>query len=207
MANLDQFITKVKRGMQMAHNFEVQFNSPLGPAGERTRDLSLMCEEVTVPGLTLATNTVFTFGESREVVYNRVFEPATFNFLVDINSTALTFFRDWMDKIIDPNTRMVGYYDTYANGSVIISHTNKGTYTTDKEVGAQQPLKKQNVYQVVLREAYPKAIQAYTLSSNTKDVLRYSVTMNYKYWERQRVDLPPSALPAVRRTNSGGTPR
>lgn len=204
MANLDEFITKVKRGMQMAYNFDVEFYPKQN--GVAARELQLMCEEVTVPGMALASNTVFTFGESREVVYNRVFEPAQFNFLVDINSTALTFFRDWMDAIIDPDTRMAGYYDDYT-GRVHIKHTNKGTYTTDSRVANGEPLKKEDRYQVVLYEAYPKAIQAYTLSSNTKDVLRYSVTMNYKYWARERVDLPPSARARIGRQTSGGIPR
>jgi len=201
MANLDQFISTVKNGMQMAYNYDVQFISKIGDG----RPLSLLCEEVTVPGMSLATNTIFTFGEAREVVYNRVFEPANFTFLVDINSTALTFFRDWMDKIIDPNTRLTSYYADYI-GTVIISHLNNGILVRD---GLNAD--KTQTYQIVLEEAYPKAIQAYTLSNNTKDVLRYSVTMNYKFSRRAGVSAPTQVVankePRINITTSGGLPR
>lgn len=198
MANLEQFISTVKNGMQMSYNFDVQFT---GPAASEARDLSLLCEEVTVPGMSLATNPVFTYGEPREVVYNRVFEPANFTFLVDINSTALTFFRSWIDKIINPNTRIVSYYNNYI-GTVSIKHLNNGRLIT-----AGNNADKQETYEVVLREAFPKAIQSYTLSNNTKDILRYSVTMNYKYWERQRVIVPPLQGPRITSSTNGGLPR
>jgi hypothetical protein len=198
MANLEQFISTVKNGMQMSYNFDVQFT---GPAASEARDLSLLCEEVTVPGMSLASNTVFTYGEPREVVYNRVFEPANFTFLVDINSTALTFFKSWMDKIINPNTRLVSYYNDYV-GSVAIKHLNNG-----RLISAGNNSEKQETYEVTLVDAYPKAIQSYTLSNNTKDILRYSVTMQYKYWERRRVIVPPIQSPRVVNTTSGGLPR
>jgi hypothetical protein len=198
MANLDQFISTVKNGMQLAYNFDVQFT---GPAAAEARDLSLLCEEVTVPGMSLATNPVFTYGEPREVVYNRVFEPANFTFLVDINSTALTFFRSWIDKIIDPNTKLVSYYNDYI-GTVAIKHLDNGRL---RSAGDNTP--KTEVYEVVLQEAFPKSIQSYTLSNNTKDILRFSVTMNYKYWERRRVIVPPIQSPRVVSVTAGGLPR
>ena len=198
MANLEQFISTVKNGMQMAYNFDVQFT---GPAASEARDLSLLCEEVTVPGMSLASNTVFTYGEPREVVYNRVFEPANFTFLVDINSTALTFFKSWMDKIINPDTRLVSYYNDYV-GRVAIKHLNNG-----RLISAGNNSEKTEVYEVTLVDAYPKAIQSYTLSNNTKDILRFSVTMQYKYWERNRVIVPQIQTPRVVNSTSGGLPR
>lgn len=189
MANLNEFIAKVKGGLQQSHNFDVQFQTSVG--GD-LRQLSILCDEVTVPGMTLASNTVFTFGEPREVVYNRVFEPATFTFLVDVNSSVLSFFRDWMDKIIDPRTRLANYYDTYAAGSrVVIQHLNA---------------EKQPVYSVTLHEAFPKSLNSYTLTNAGKDVLRYSVTMNYKYWNKSTVAVAPETRPRIEQSISGGTP-
>lgn len=204
MANLDQFISTVKSGMQMAYNYDVQF---IGGSGSSDK-LSLLCEEVTVPGMTFASNPVFTYGEAREVVYNRVFEPATFTFLVDSKSTALKFFRGWMDKIINPNTRLAGYYNSYT-GTVIIKHLNSGDLAGRDDT--QRDVEKKKVYEVYLREAYPKSIQSYTLSNNTKDIVRYSVTMNYKYWDNNTAptgNLPernPRSSRPVR--SNGGTPR
>ncbi len=175
----------------MSHNFEVEFQNSGNSNDLRT--LVLMCDDVTVPGMTLASNTVFTFGESREVVYNRVFEPATFTFMVDIGQTAPRFFRDWMDRIIDPRTKLVSYYDTYAaNSKVVIKHLNA---------------EKQPVYSLTLFEAFPKAVQSYTLSNSSKDVLRFNVTMNYKYWERTSLSVPPVTQNlGSQRSVNGGTP-
>lgn len=191
MTTIDQFVAKVKGGLQLSHNFEVEFIT----SGDNNalRSLVLLCDEVTVPGMTLASNTVFTFGEPREVVYNRVFEPANFMFLVDIQNSAPVFFRDWMDRIINPKNRLTSYYNEYAaNSKVIIKHLNA---------------EKQPVYSVTLYEAFPKALQSYTMSNSAKDVLRYGVTMNYKYWERTSLVVPPVTqnLGNTRNIN-GGTP-
>jgi hypothetical protein len=189
MANLNEFIATVKGGLQQSHNFDVQF---LTNIGGNSRQLSLLCDEVTVPGMTLASNTVFSFGESREVVYNRTFEPATFTFMVDINSNVMNYFRNWMDNIINPNTRLANYYDNYAKASrVVIQHLNA---------------EKQPVYSVTLHEAFPKSLNSYTLSNAGKDVLRYSVTMNYKYWDKSSVATPPVTSPRIPTSISGGTP-
>jgi len=189
MANLNEFISKVKGGLQQSHNFDVEIQTNVG--GD-LRTLSLMCDEVSVPGLTLASNTVFTFGEPREVVYNRTFAPATLTFMVDINSSVMNFFRDWMDKIIDPKTRLAGYYNDYAAGSrIVIRHLNA---------------EKIPVYSVTLYEAFPKSIQDYTLSNSSKDVLRYTVTMNYKYWEKSTTPVPPDSRPRIDPSISRGTP-
>jgi hypothetical protein len=120
---------------------------------------------------------------------------------VDINSTAMNFFKSWMDKIIDPNTRLVSYYNDY-KGTVSIKHLNNG-----RLISAGNNSEKQETYEVTLVDAYPKAIQSYTLSNNTKDILRYSVTMQYKYWERRRVIVPPLQIPQVPSGSNGGLPR
>jgi hypothetical protein len=190
MSKLNEFIATVKNGLQQSHNFDVQFLTNIG--GDN-RQLSLLCDEVTVPGMTLASNTVFTFGESREVVYNRTFEPANFTFMVDINSNVMNFFRNWMDNIIDPKTRLTKYYDTYATPSkVVIQHLNA---------------EKQPVYSVTLHEAFPKSLNSYTLSNAGKDVLRYSVTMNYKYWDKSNLVTAPVTSPRITQSINGGTPR
>lgn len=191
MTTIDQFVAKVKGGLQMSHNFEVEFLTSGNSDAART--LTLMCDDVTVPGMTLASNTVFTFGEPREVVYNRVFEPATFMFMVDIQNTAPKFFREWMDRIINPRNRLTSYYNDYAaNSKVVIKHLNA---------------EKQPVYSVTLYEAFPKALQSYNLSNSSKDVLRFGVTMNYKYWEQTTLAVTPVTQNlGNQRTVNGGTP-
>jgi hypothetical protein len=45
-------------------------------------------------------------------------------------------------------------------------------------------------YRAALYECYPKQIQAVTVDNNAKDVVKVSVSMNYKYWRSAMRDDP-----------------
>jgi hypothetical protein len=163
-SSLNDFISSIKRNSLARQNrFTVSISSPAGDQSGRL--VELFCEQATLPGIAFASQPVRTYGEQREVVYDRNYESITLTFLVDKDFAVKNYFDQWTDQVINPYTRLVGFYDNYVRDIVIMVQDTKDNDT----------------YIAVLREAYPKSIAAVQLDHNSKDVVKLQVTFNYKY--------------------------
>lgn len=170
--SLNEFISKVKSNNFARQNrFTVSISSPGGGDSGLTE---LFCEQAVLPGLSFSSQPVRTYGEQREVVYDRNFEAITLTFLVDKQYLVKEFFDKWMNKVIDPSTRLVGFYDEYVRDMVVMTQDTKDNDT----------------YYVLLREVYPKSVAAIQLDHNSKDVAKLQVTFNYKYHINIRLASP-----------------
>jgi hypothetical protein len=173
MATLNEFISRIKGdGLAREYRFEVLITPPLSVSSKigTTEKLVFYCQSATMPGINFLSNPVLTFGESREVIYNRTFEPVELEFLVNSQMEAKTYFDQWSNVIIDPVTRLSGYYNDYV-GTIDISQL---LY----QVGG-----KETRYTVRLYEAFPKAIQAIQYSASSKELTKLRVSIQYKYWD------------------------
>lgn len=170
MASLDAFIAQVKSdGLARDNKFLVTITPPLSlVSGAPNEKLRLFCQSATLPGINFVSNPVFTFGEQREVIYNRQFDPISFEFLLDQNMDIKRFFDSWQNSIVNPVTRVVNYYSRYI-GTIEI-------YQLD---GSQQETYR---YGVRLHEAFPKTVSGVTYSASSKDISKLTVSMEYKYW-------------------------
>lgn len=167
MSTLSQFIGEVRtKGLARQNRFTLDISIPFGLNNtyNELQLVHLFCEQAVLPGIALSTQPVRTFGENREVVYDRNFENIALTFLVDSNMLVKKLFDDWMNIIVDPFTRLNGYYENYATQMNIIV----------------QNIANNDMYECVLFEAYPKSIQAITLDNNSKDVMKLNVTFAYK---------------------------
>jgi hypothetical protein len=168
MANLKEFVAAVKsEGLMRNNRFSVFFSIPSGiEQSFDLRKVMLYCDSVALPSVTVETAQARTFGEFREMPYNRLFDNITMSFYVDNSMQVKLLFDQWVNSIQDPTTRTFNYYKTY---------------TTDLNIDVFDVAEGQR-YQVVLYEAYPKAISAIQMDYANKDVMKLSVSMNYKYW-------------------------
>lgn len=172
MATLNEFISILKGdGLAREYRFEVVITPPLSVSSKvgSTEKLVLYCQSASMPGINFLSNPVLTFGESREVIYNRTFEPVELEFMVNSHMEAKTYFDAWTDTIIDPVTRLSAYYNDYV-GTIDISQL---LYSIDG---------KEARYTVRLYEAFPKAIQPIQYSYSSKETTKLRVTIQYKYW-------------------------
>lgn len=164
---LSNFISQIKNGgLARQNRFTVNLSIPSGMPNmyKEFNIVHLFCEQATLPGVALVTQPIRTYGENREMVSDRTFENITLTFLVDSKMLVKKLFDEWMSIIIDPRTRLAGYYDQYATTmNIMIQDTESN-----------------NTYECELREAYPKIIQAVTLDNNSKDVMKLAVTFTYK---------------------------
>lgn len=171
MATLNQFISTVAgEGLMRTSRFAVMFTIPSAVAeGQYDRDFRkvlLYCDNINLPGITLETTAAKTFGEHREMPYNKLFDTINIGFYVDNSMTVKLLFDNWMGGIQDPVTRNFSYYKDY---------------TTDITIDVFDVADKSR-YQVTLFQCYPKALQPIQMDYGNKEVMKMSVAMNYKYW-------------------------
>lgn len=161
------FIAEIKtKGLARTNRFTVDFTPPKAMP-ENTKRMLLFCEKASLPGINFATTANRSFGETREVVYDRMFDPITLTFHVDRKMTVKEIFDNWSQYIVDPSTRTVGWYNNYVTSMSI----------------RVQDVEDNVTYLVQLNEAYPKTISAVSLDAgNNNDTMRLDVTFQYKWW-------------------------
>lgn len=168
-APLKEFIANIKKSsLARTNRFTVMIGDKKGDS-ETARIVQLFCEQAALPSISFSSQPVRTFGEQREVVYDRNFEQLTLTFLVDRDMKVKQYFDDWCDKIVNPNTRINGFYEDYIQ---------------DMQIYVQDT-KDNNTYKCTVREAYPKTVGAIILDNNSKDIMKLQVTFAYMYHENE----------------------
>lgn len=170
MTSINEFIAQVKsEGLARDNRYLVTVTPPQSLIGD-TPDvkLRLFCQSVSMPGLNFVSNPVLTYGEQREVIYNRQFEAVNMEWILDSRMDIKRFWDSWQQIIIHPVSRMVNYYSDYI-GTIEIEQLGIDDSESSK-------------YAVRLYEAYPKTVAPISFSAGSKDVTKLSVTIEYKYW-------------------------
>jgi len=187
MATLNQFIANIKsEGLMRSSRFAVVMQPPrsLGNSVKDLRKVLLYCDSINLPGINLETTLAKTYGEYREVPFNKLYDNINISFYVDNGMTVKRMFDSWMGAIQNPTTRNFNYYKDY---------------TTDITIEVFDVADKTR-YQVVLYQCYPKVLNPVTMDYAAKDVMKMTVSMNYKYWISSSVTV--NAKPETATTNS-----
>jgi len=170
MASINEFISQVKaEGLARDNRYLVTITPPQSMVGGAPdTKLRLLCQGVSMPGLNFVSNPVLTYGEQREVIYNRQYDPITMEWILDNRMDIKRFWDQWQQLIINPVSRMITYYQDYV-----------GTIEIDQLDASDQEKPK---YAVRLYEAYPKTVAPISYSAGSKEITKLSVTIEYKYW-------------------------
>lgn len=168
MSTLNEFISAVKsNGLMPTNRYKVTFIPPVAATGNvELMTVMMYCEATTLPGVNISTTQARSYGELREIPYEKLFDNITLTFLVDTGMEVKYIFDDWIAAIQNPHTRQMGWYDNYI--------TDLNITVQDKDDN--------DAYSITLYECYPKSISPITLDYNSKDIMKLQVSMNYKYW-------------------------
>lgn len=189
---IKDFVSEIKKGALARNNrYAISFTPPQtsqkpyisGAEPNTLRKTILFCDQVQLPGINLSTVQNRTFGEFRETPYEKLFDNINMSFYMDNDMQVKSLFDNWMGSIQDPVTRTFRYYDQY---------------TTDMTIEVQD-INDKTRYQVKLFECYPKNIGAIQMDYSSKDVMKLTVTMQYKYWTSE----PKAVLPNDQTVNGG----
>ena len=177
-----EFIANLKAvGLPTASRFYVML-----PNASNT--LCMMVDQCSLPGLTLMTTEMRTFGEVREAPYGITYPPVQISTIVDNNSEAKIYFENWANLVFDRETRTSGYYK--GSGKIEGYAKDIDIVLTDK---GDTP-----IYKVRLYEAFPKTVSDIQLDYSNKDIIRLQVSLAYRYWKRD--ELTGADIAAVKTT-------
>tara|TARA_Y100001963_G_scaffold152572_1_gene237676 strand:+ start:4999 stop:5706 length:708 start_codon:yes stop_codon:yes gene_type:complete len=163
--------------------------------GSNTRNISLRCESVSLPGRNLATSTdANIYGPTREVVEGVTYaEDITMVFQSSSDLKERVFFESWQEQAFNDKSWNVQYYNDYV-GTVDI-------YLLDRESNRRYGLR--------LMEAFPKTVNAIELSyGSTNEIVKTSVGMAFRYWESLDIERKgPNILGRITETVLGTVER
>jgi hypothetical protein len=168
MATTKEFISSIKsKGLARTNRFTVIMDIPFVFNSDVTRKAMMFCDQVQLPGTNFSTAQNRVFGEFRETPYEKLYEPINLNFYVDKEMLIKDMFDQWHNAIYNPGTRTFNYYDQYV---------------TDIKIEVQDT-KDTSHYFITLHECYPKSVGAVQLDYASKDVMKLSVSLAYKWYE------------------------
>lgn len=171
MSTLNEFISHVRDGMAKTNHFKVVLTLPAALTNMseiNMQKIILFCDQAALPGVSFGTTPIRSYGESREVPYEKLYEPITLSFYVDANMTVKHLFDKWIQLVQSPVSRDFTYPQEYQTKSMEIFVEN---------------MEAEGVYSCKLYDCYPKAIAPIQLDYAGKDVMKLSVTLTYKYFE------------------------
>ena len=183
---LNNFLSEFhdKNGYALPSRYEVMVYPPsMHPNPSAAKNVSIRVEGIDMPGRALNTSLdTNMYGIAPEIVDGITFGGTialTIQTSADLKERI--FFQSWQELAWDRSTWNVGYYKDYAaNASIDI-------YILD--------INNNRRYGVKLLECFPKEVGAVALSYNqATDIIKTSVTMQYKYWETLDSKNQPAAL-------------
>jgi hypothetical protein len=179
MATLNEFLGSVRgEGLMRTNRFAVYFSLPAAMntnlGSTNLRKVLLYCDQVKVPGLTFATAEAKTYGEVREMPYQRIFENIEMSFYVDNSMSVKLLFDNWLSAVINPGSRTLNYYNDY------ISDINISIFDINENAR----------YTVTAFQCYPKTVSAIQMDYAGKDTMKLTVTFVSKYWQSGQVQSP-----------------
>jgi hypothetical protein len=188
--SIENFLAEVKNdGVMRNTRFSVWFALPRLfankglPGAENIRKILLFCESASIPGVGLSTSPARTFGEFREMPWEKLFQNTVLSFYVDNSMNIKEMFDNWILNIQDPNNRSFSYYNDYVTDLTI-------------KVG---DVNNQSRYAVTLYECYPQTISPIQMSMAGREVIKLDVTFVYKNWvsvaDNTSLDDPPPTPP------------
>ena len=183
MTQLDKFIAQVKvGGIARTNRYSVILTPPASlPVAGSTNGMQfilLFCDQVQVPGLNISTAQNRTFGEFREVPYEKLYGDLQLSFYVDNSLAVKRLFDEWVGLIQNPYTRTFNYYKNYI---------------TDITINIED-VEDRKRYEVKMFECYPKTISPIQMDYASKDIMKLQVVMQYKYWISSPVQVNQSSL-------------
>ena len=167
---LQEFISKFydKGGPAFLNRFEVMIISPFEANSNIADDryVSFKVVNVTIPGKNLRTVTnENVYGPTYEMAQGLTYaETVSMNFYLGTTHFERTFFMNWMDMIVKPDSYNLEYYDNYKRTIDV--------YQLDKN--------NQKTAGVRLQDCYPKTIGAIEYAQESGEVGQISVDFVFK---------------------------
>jgi len=199
MANTAQFSVAdfssriAANGLASPNKFEVIFKSIPGQGADDLKQLSLMCDQVSLAGRDVQAILDLQYGIRRQVVYNApAYTPLSLSFICTDKMKEKTILDEWNNRCVSVKGGFnVEYYNNYIGELDVFVLDRSG---------------KERTYHMHYHEVYPKTVTAVELNHGTTNAtLRVTAEIQYAFWTTNSIHLGTSeGLQDVRR--GGNTP-
>ena len=157
-------------GIARGHKYKVIISKPTGLRQPIPQELQLMCETVSLPTRSAATNELSMYGPVQSFPYRFTFTEASLQFYVTEDFAIKKIFDAWQEIIIDPISGDLGYFNDYKCDIEIQKLSDN--YSQGRPS-----------YAVKLIDAWPSIIGEIALGHSLGgDVLRLPVTFQFRKW-------------------------
>ena len=166
--SVNDFLGQVRgNGLAFSNRFEIQLKSPVG----NDRTPSMLVEEATIPGLQAlwSPTKIGMWTENRVHGLEFFGESAAFTFYCDTAWDVRAYFEEWMQTIVNPQTKEPAFYDEgIALGEVDVIALDK---------------QDDRAKRWTLKEAFPRLLNITPVAQGGDGVVRVAVTFSYRSWE------------------------
>jgi hypothetical protein len=146
------------------------------------RDISLLCEQVSLPSRSLSTLDYMANKQSNKFPYTNIDGDVNMTFILTNDMHMKTMFDNWSSSIIDVEDYKLGYKDDYSTDIIIQTLNEKNVPT----------------YGVKLEKAYPIDVALVNLNNTDGEFLRLTVSFAYdKYVPEGPLSSTGSAIAAA----------
>jgi hypothetical protein len=154
------------QGLVSPNIFQVEFT--VNGLGDELNKIPYLCHTSSIPFPTFSEGKIFYNNRDHKIATKEDYDPITMSFYIDVHSSVPKLLKDWMDLIIDPTTKQMGYRKDYVGSADITLYDS-------------WLMKK---IHIKIHELWPININALELSWNTKDTIsEIPVDFNYDYIE------------------------
>lgn len=192
MDTIDQFKSLVssKGGVARANVFRVRLPSLPGVAS--SRDISLLCKDVQLPGRQILTNERRIGLQFEKVAYGYAIQDINMTFHVMNDYGIKRYFETWQDLAVNQTSLEVGYYNDYTF-QIVIDQLKKGvtlpTYSFGNFLDLFTPrtvtvANDQIIYSCQLTNAFPTTMNAIQLNNDQDGIVELNVQLSYKNWKQ-----------------------
>lgn len=179
-------------GLSRPSKYRIEFSGPQDILPTlANRRLSINCEELSFPGRSVSTQEVRYHGPLRKMPYTPTFTSTmSMTFRVGGDFYEKKLFERWLDKIANPVTHDMGYYEDYAQTLTVYQLENLGQFDSDGERVEVEVGEERYIWAAVIEEVFPEAIQDMALGHGSTD--QYNrITVDFAF--RKYTDIPYSA--------------
>lgn len=169
MVDINEFNKVQSRGLQFNNRFKVILP---GEGDLNSRDINLMCESVTLPGMSIDTDNR-TIGLITQKMPNGIsFSDVRMSFYCTADNAIREYFNNWQKSVVNSGN----YYEiNYKSGD--------GGYSKTVDIIQLHKQTEKEIYKCRLFHAFPINIEEAELNNSTAtEVMKISVTLNYSHW-------------------------
>ena len=174
-------------------NFENADGLPVETRGFATSDLNqqiqnqdgrrvnAFCKEISIPDRTMTTTPVVTGpGAPRHFVTDHTYGDLTATFYADKYLRERTYFELWQKSAFNSISNNYEFYDNYVSD---IDLFNLGQFANSAGSSEDPAARDDLTHGVKLYDCYPVSIGAPGLSYDNNNIIEFTVTFKYRYWQ------------------------